>query len=88
MKSGGQEVTVTLQARDDWGHPSHSDWGEGVAACSCVGLQTVLRSYRMKLGPDTGRGSGWAWCKPLGFCLQDASRWFRKQTANTSLLVG
>lgn len=44
MKAGGQEAMATVRARDDWGHPSHSGWGDGWLACSCVGLQTVLRA--------------------------------------------
>lgn len=67
MKAGGQEA---VQARDDWGHPSHLGWGDGWLACSCVGLQTVLRACRMKLGPDTGRGGGGAWYKQLGFACK------------------
>lgn len=52
MKAGGQEATATLQARDDWGHPSHSDWGEGVA-----GLQLCGAADSPACLPDGARAS-------------------------------
>lgn len=58
MKAGGQEATATVQARDDWGHPSHSGWGDGWLACSLWGCrQSCVPAKRSSgLTRDGGRG--------------------------------